>query len=223
MYSEELNDEMNSLEINDIKNIIIKLKTIMEENKDYLCELDAALGDGDLGLTVSKGFREIAANIDELAVKDIGNVLKRSGFILADKVPSTMGTLLASGFMQAGKLLEGKESLTSNEAATLFEGMILGISKRGKAAIGDKTIIDSLHPAHKALEVAADQELSLKEAFKGAYEQARLGAEHTKEMQSKFGRASKYLERSIGHQDPGATVGALIVKGFHLYINEGNK
>ncbi|WP_413305933.1 dihydroxyacetone kinase subunit DhaL [Bacillus sp. 1P10SD] len=210
----------NTLQSDDIMGILSSIKDLMEENKDYLCELDAALGDGDIGLTVSKGFKAIAEEVAPLEISDMGLLFKKSGFVLAEAVPSTIGTILASAFMQAGNGLKGKNALETADLATLFEGMIEGIRKRGKASFGDKTILDSLYPALEALKEASKNGLSLQESIRLAYVEAQNGAERTKEMQSRHGRAVRYFENSIGHQDPGATVGALIIKGFNVYLNK---
>ncbi|MFD1064462.1 dihydroxyacetone kinase subunit DhaL [Oceanobacillus locisalsi] len=209
------------LDVQDMKNIFVEIQTIMEEQKDYLCELDGALGDGDIGLTVTKGFKSIAEETGNMDVTDIGLFVKKSGFTLAEVVPSTIGTILASALMQAGKALKEKEELDTSDVALFFKGMIEGIRKRGKAELGDKTILDALYPAVDALEESANQELSLEEAASAAYQKAMDGAENTKNLQSKHGRAERYFEKSIGHQDPGATVGALVVKGFDVYLNKG--
>lgn len=211
---------VNTLHANDLKKVFIAIKELMEANKDYLCELDGALGDGDIGLTVSKGFRAIAEEQKSFESPDLGMLLKKSGFILAETVPSTIGTLLASAFMQAGSALKGKEELGIEELLTLFSGLEEGIQKRGKASVGDKTILDSIHPAVLALKEASEKGLTLKAAIENANFAALKGAQQTIEMQSKHGRAERYFEKSIGHQDPGATVGSLFIQGFYKYLNE---
>lgn len=203
----------------DIKKIMAMIRDIMEENKEYLCELDGAIGDGDIGLTVSKGFRAIAEDVLEQDVTDIGLLLKKCGFTLAEAVPSTIGTILAGSLMQAGNNLKGQEALDTTGLASLLGGMIEGIQKRGKASIGDKTILDSLHPAWQSLKEDGEKGVDLRISLAKAYRAAQNGAEQTKQMQSVHGRAQRYNENSIGHQDPGATVGALIVKGFYLYVS----
>lgn len=203
----------------DIKKVMAMIRDIMEENKGYLCELDGAIGDGDIGLTVSKGFRAIAEDVLQQDVTDIGLLLKKCGFTLAEAVPSTIGTILAGSLMQAGNNLKGQEALDTNGLANLLGGMIEGIQKRGKASIGDKTILDSLHPAWQSLKEDGEKGADLRVSLAKAYREAQNGAEQTKEMQSVHGRAQRYNKNSIGHQDPGATVGALIVKGFYMYVS----
>jgi dihydroxyacetone kinase-like protein len=208
-----------TLNLDDIRNIFNEIAQIMEENKDYLCKLDGALGDGDIGLTMSKGFRAIAENLPNIPDKDIGAVLMKSALVMGETVASTMGTLMASALIRGGKVSQGKTELTTEDLLLVFKAMVQGIMDRGKAKVGDKTILDSLVPATEGMEAAHKEGKTLKQAIHAAYEAAENGAKSTIEMQSRQGRAGRYLERSIGHQDPGATVGALFLKGFSNYMN----
>lgn len=209
-----------SLKGEDVKAILIGISQLMDTNKDYLCQLDGALGDGDLGLTMSSGFRSIKENVPLIIEQDIGTILIRSGFIIAEKAPSTMGTLMASALTRGGKAAQGKNELSVEELPIIFQAMVTGIAERGKAKPGDKTILDSFTPAVLALQTSSLEKKTLAEAFRAAYEAAENGAKGTIQMQSLQGRAGRYLERSIGHQDPGATVGALFFKGFADYLNK---
>jgi len=204
----------HSLQKKDLIWIFEEISRIMDENKDYLCKLDGALGDGDIGLTMSKGFRAIVSNLPNLADEDIGGILIQSSLLMGETVASTMGTLVSSALLRAGKALAGKNELSKEDSIVLFEAMIKGISDRGKAKVGEKTILDSLVPAAHAMALAHCQKGSLKEMMNRALEAADNGVKETISMQSKHGRAGRYLERSIGLQDPGATVGALLIKGF---------
>ncbi|RBW68198.1 dihydroxyacetone kinase subunit DhaL [Bacillus taeanensis] len=207
------------LTIDDIKNILSKISEIMDENKDYLCKLDGALGDGDIGLTMSKGFKAIKNHLPNVPEEDIGVLLMQSGLEMANAAASTMGTLVATALMRSGKISQGKTELTLEDLSTAVKAMVDGIRERGKAEVGDKTILDSLHPAYAAIENANKNGSSLEEAITEAYKAAEEGMTNTKQMQSQHGRAGRYLEKSIGHQDPGATVGALFFRGFSDYIN----
>ncbi|WP_135549203.1 dihydroxyacetone kinase subunit DhaL [Paenibacillus cymbidii] len=204
----------HSLQKKDLIWIFEEISRIMDENKDYLCKLDGALGDGDIGLTMSKGFRAIVSNLPNLADEDIGGILIQSALLMGETVASTMGTLVSSALLRAGKALAGKNELSKEDSIVLFEAMIKGISDRGKAKVGEKTILDSLVPAAHAMALAHCQQGSLQEMMNRALEAADNGVKETISMQSKHGRAGRYLERSIGLQDPGATVGALLIKGF---------
>jgi len=198
----------------DVIRIFERISQIMEENKDELCRLDGALGDGDTGLTMSKGFKAIVNHFPNLDGEDIGGLLIQSSMVMGETVASTLGTLVSTALMRGGKAVKGKSELSGEDLVRMFEAMAQGIADRGKAKVGEKTILDSLVPAAEALAAAWKRGASLGEMLKEAAEAAMQGAERTVSMQSQHGRASRYLERSVGHKDPGATVGALIVKGF---------
>ncbi|ARK30132.1 dihydroxyacetone kinase subunit DhaL [Halalkalibacter krulwichiae] len=207
-----------TLTIDDFKGIFTIISGLMDEKRDYLCQLDGALGDGDIGLTMSKGFRGIKKHLSDFQENDIGVLLMQSGLEMANNAASTMGTLVATALMRAGKVSQGKSECTIADISIAFNAMVEGIKDRGKAQVGDKTILDSLSPAAKAIEEANANGLTLKEAVSNASKAAEKGMSETVYMQSQHGRAGRYLEKSIGHQDPGATVGAYFVKGFEEYI-----
>lgn len=206
IWKKELNDIFHTLGI------------LMEENRDYLIQLDSVIGDGDLGITMSKGFKRLSAECDSVEGEDLGKRLMKLGMILAEVVPSTMGTLMASGLMSAGKAVKGQESLDTKGLAILLEAFAKGIMERGKAKPGEKTVVDSLYPAAEALREAADRGLYMKEAIALAYEAAVNGLRATIDMKSTYGKAAVYQEKSIGKQDPGATVGKLFLEGFYREI-----
>lgn len=209
----------DTLSIHDIREILIEIGKVMDENKDYLCKLDGALGDGDIGLTMSKGFRAVTENLPNISEENIGVLLMRSALVMGETVASTMGTLMASGLIRGGKFSQGKSELNLEDLLLVIKAMIEGIMARGKCKIGDKTIIDSLVPAADAMEKAYEEGKTIRQALHSAYEAAEKGVQQTINMQSRLGRAGRYLERSIGHQDPGATVGALFFKGFVNYVD----
>src|SRR5699024_7482004 len=192
----------------------------MNDNKEYLCQLDGALGDGDIGVTMNTGFTHVNLVLEEEEYEDVSELLIKSGTVMSDKAPSTMGTLLAFGFLNAGKNLKGVKEVNINNLYEFFINIAEEISKRGKADIGDKTILDSLVPGANAIksEINNDDKPSLTNAIAYAYEESKNGMEKTKNMQSNKGRASRYLEKSIGKQDPGATVAKLIFEEFYNCI-----
>lgn len=206
---------METLKIEDIKNIFREIENVINENKDYLVSLDAAMGDGDLGLTMSAGFGAIVNELEKVEDTDIGSVLGKMGMLMANVAPSTMGTLMATAIMKAGKAAKGCTEISLKDAVDMGYAAIEGIKQRGKADIGDKTILDALHPGVVELEKAINDGLSFKESFEKALKGAEQGAENTKNMVSKFGRAAYYGEKSKGKQDPGATVGMLLFKGIY--------
>src|SRR5699024_10821596 len=160
--------------------------------------------DGDIGVAMNTGFTHVNLVLEEEEYEDVSELLIKSGTVMSDKAPSTMGTLLAFGFLNAGKNLKGVKEVNINNLYELF----INIAED----IGDKTILDSLVPGANAIksEINNDDKPSLTNAIAYAYEESKNGLEKTKNMQSNKGRASRYLEKSIGKQDPGATVAKLI-------------
>ncbi len=197
-----------------LQQAIAACSALMEENKQYLIDLDSALGDGDLGLTMTAGFAEASSFINGSSETDLGKLIMQMGMAISRKVPSTMGTLVASGFMGAGKALKGKEALDDADIAAFFEAFVQGVMNRGKAAPGDRTLVDGIHPAAEALKGAISAGKSLQDAFAEAVAAAKDGVERTKQMLPKFGRAAYYGEQVLGKEDQGAVVGSLIITGF---------
>lgn len=209
---------METLDAQAIRAILARLAALMAEKQDELTELDGVIGDGDLGLTMSKGFRAVTEALEGLEETDVGRVLGKAGLVMAAAVPSTMGTLLATGLMRSGKAAMGKQAVGLADFAVLMNDFVEGLMARGKARPGDKTIIDALHPAAQALRSAADGGKTLAEGFALAYQAARQGVEATKQMLSQHGKAACFQERSLGRQDPGATVGMFLMQVFAEYV-----
>ena len=216
---------MNKLNSSDLEGLFAKIKDVMVENKENLFKLDSAIGDGDLGITMSSGFSKVYEMISVLEEKDtgdIGRVFIKVGMTLAEAVPSTLGTLMATGFMRAGKAVKGKTEVNLPDSVLMASAFVEGIMERGKTEPREKTIIDSLYPALQALKLASEDGIDLKEGLKKAYEAAKDGAEATKEMLPKHGRAVWYGEKSIGKKDPGAVAGMLLIKAFYEYLESKN-
>ena len=187
---------------------------VMMENKDYLIELDAFCGDGDLGLTMSKGFAEAARIANESAETDLGKLFLAISKGIANIVPSTMGTLMASGFMKAAKAMKGKTEMTTDDLAVFCESYYAGLQERGKANPGERTILDSLKPAADAARAAADAGEDLAAIANKAYEAALQGVEATKEMAPVYGKAVVHRAKLVGIADQGAIVGSLFYKAL---------
>ena len=193
---------------------------IFTEKKDELCEMDAQMGDGDLGLTMHKGYSALPDLIRENAEPgDIGKTLMKSGMKMASVVPSTMGTLMSSGVMEGGKALKGKSEIGPAELSTYLTAFAAGIQKRGKCALGDRTILDAVDAGAKkaaaAVEAgAADLETVINAAVEGAAD----GVEATKELTPKFGKAAVFAAKAIGTPDQGAVAGKYMIMGLQRYI-----
>lgn len=190
------------------------MSLIMSENKDYLIELDSKVGDGDLGLTMSDGFLAAYQVVKDSNETDLGKLLYQAGKTMSTTVPSTMGTLMASGFMQAGKALKGKTDLSLYDIANLFGEYLVGVANRGKAKIGEKTFLDGLDPAVTALKENAAKDLSIKESVEAAVKAAQKGFEDTTTMVAVHGRAATRGEASKELWDPGAAVAVLMMQGL---------
>ncbi len=199
---------MEQLQAAEIKAFFHKLAQLIVAHKDELTELDAAIGDGDLGLTMSKGFTAVSEALSSFEEVDVGKILSKAGAVMASAAPSTMGTLLAIGLLRGGQAVQGNSELDLARLTMMMEAFVEGIIARGKAKLGDKTLLDSLHPALKALKAARDKELSLVEGVAAAHRAAIAGLAATKTMVSQHGKAACFGERTLGRQDPGATVGS---------------
>lgn len=211
---------MDKINAKSVKELFARIKDVMVKNEDLLFKLDSEMGDGDLGITMSKGFLKVDEVIKEMDEEDIGKIFIKAGMTLASAVPSTMGTLMATGFMRAGKTVKGKIEVNLADFALMMKDFVNGIIERGKARPGDKTIIDSLLPASNTLEKASKKGEPLIESFKKAYRSSKRGVESTKEMVSKHGKALYHIERSAGKEDPGAVAGMLLIKAFYDYLKD---
>ena len=195
----------------DLKTVLSVWADTMAANKQRLIELDGAVGDSDLGLTMTDGFRAAFDAVKDSPETDMGKVAYFAGKAMGSAVPSTMGTLMASGLMNAGKELKGVETLTGCEWSKFFEAYFTGVQSRGKAQLGDKTFLDGLWPAVEALRANPDDlEASAPLAAKAAND-AFLA---TKGMLAKHGRMAIRGEQSREYLDPGAAVAALLMDGF---------
>jgi len=209
---------MDTISRSDVIRFFDLASEAMLSHKDYLTELDAALGDGDLGLTMTTGFHKAAEAVHGTDEADFGKLFMLAGMTMAKAVPSTMGTLVASGFMKAAKALKGTPSMGLPELFSFVDEFVIGIMERGKARPGDRTIIDSLYPAARFLEKAADQGLSLPEAAKGAFAAAEDGLEATKNMKAAFGRGVFFGDQVLGKPDQGAAVGVYLIEAWKKTI-----
>lgn len=192
----------------DSKKIIYILNKIYEKidkNKQYLTDLDAAIGDGDHGLNMAKGFKAVYEKLDTYQSNDIGDILRTVGMVLVSTVGGASGPLYGTAFMKASMIVKGKCEMDIFDFINLLKAALDGIKYRGKSAEGEKTMIDAVSPAIYALEEGVSSGLSSKEALKNSLNAAKAGVEYTKTIKATKGRASYLGERSIGHQDPGAT------------------
>ena len=188
------------------------LKRIEESiiaNRDFLTDLDREIGDGDHGVNMARGFTAVIQKIDPDEA-DIGAVLK--------KVGGASGPLYGTAYIEAGKVLMGKETLSEADFQAALEAAIAGIQKRGRAVRGEKTMLDALIPALETYTAKTGEGCSLAEGLESACAAAKDGVEYTKTIAATKGRASYLGERSIGHQDPGATSATLTLTAILDFV-----
>jgi len=196
----------------DVLEWIKAVAKVLNENRDYLTSLDAAIGDADHGANMDRGFTAVMTKMPEISDKDIGTVFKTVGMTLLSTVGGAGGPLYGTFFIQAGIKTSGKMELTLEDWQVALEAALAGVVMRGKAEPGDKTMVDALTPAVAALKKAAAESQPVSAALKSSAEAARQGMEATTPLVARKGRASYLGERSAGHQDPGATSSFLILK-----------
>lgn len=177
----------------------------IEAEKEYLTELDNEIGDGDHGINLARGFEAVEKKLPSLAGGDIGALLKGVGMQLVSTVGGASGPLYGTAFMKAGMACKGLTEIDGPAFVKAMEAAVDGIKMRGKATEGEKTMLDALCPALKAMQDDVAAGKSLKEALQDAAQAAEKGVEYTKTIIATKGRASYLGERSLGHQDPGAT------------------
>jgi len=187
----------------------------LEENKEVLNELDAAIGDAEHGINMDRGFQKVITQLPSSEDKDIEYILKNAGMSLISSVGGASGQLYGSFFLKAAAEVPGKQQLDEEELLTVLRAGLKGVVDRGKAQQGDKTMIYALVPSVDAFESLIRKGNSMAEALEQAVTAAEKGMEDTISMVARRGRASYLGERSIGHQDPGATSMYLILKALY--------
>ena len=185
---------------------------VIEENRQYLTDLDSPIGDADHGINMDRGFKKIVSKLPGVEEKDIGAILKTSGMALITSVGGAAGPLYGTLLMDAGKAVAGKMELSDDDLVALLDAGLKGVVRIGRTNLEDKTMVDALHPAVEALRKACADGKDTVEALHLMTDAAHQGMKATIPMQARKGRASYLGERSIGHQDPGATSSYLLLK-----------
>jgi len=193
----------------------------MEENRRRLTKLDSEIGDGDHGNNMNRGFQAALERLDDADPSTPADVLKAVYMALISKVGGAAGPLYGTAFMEASKALEDKDDVSAQDATAALEAALGGVKKRGKAEVGDKTIVDALQPAVEAAREAAG-EGSVAGVFRAAATAAEEGAESTVPMTARKGRASYLGARAEGHQDPGATSTYLLLDAAARALEENS-
>jgi phosphoenolpyruvate---glycerone phosphotransferase subunit DhaL len=188
----------------DTTGVVREMAATMEEQRRYLTKLDSEIGDGDHGTNMHRGFQAALERLEGADPSTPADALKAVSMALISKVGGAAGPLYGTAFLRASTALQGKDEVSAEDAAEALEAALGGIKQRGKAEVGDKTIVDALEPAAEAAKGAVS-EGSAADVLRAAAEAAKEGAESTVPLTARKGRASYLGQRAAGHQDPGAT------------------
>ncbi|WP_308009719.1 dihydroxyacetone kinase subunit DhaL [uncultured Fusobacterium sp.] len=192
--------------------VIEKISEEIIKNKDYLTELDREIGDGDHGVNLARGFEKVKEELSNMQNMQSFEVFNKMAMILISSVGGASGALYGTALMKGAAYLKTKEEITPEIMAETWNEMIKGIEMRGKAVLGEKTMLDTQIPAYEAFKIKADAGANISECFEFAELKAKSGMEATKDIVATKGRASYLGERSIGHLDPGSVSSYLIIK-----------
>ena len=188
--------------------------------REALIALDGKVGDSDLGLTMSKAFSAAREKVHELEKPDLSDLMKQAGAAISKAAPSTMGTLMATGFLRGGKALADAKVLDVSGLALFWRAYADGVAQRGKAQLGDKTVLDVLEPIAQAFEAQVISETELEAAGKIAAKAAADGLENTKKMVAQHGKAAAFQQKTVGLQDAGGTVASILAEELSLFLQE---
>jgi dihydroxyacetone kinase-like protein len=195
----------------DLERWVRSFADLVAENRDYLTELDAAIGDADHGANMDRGMTAAVAALDENPPANAGALLSKVGMTLVSTVGGASGPLFGTLFLRMGTSLGNTDEVSASDLAAALRAGLVGVVERGKASAGDKTMYDALAPAVDALDAALGDDVPLEVALEAAGAAAAAGRDATTPMLARKGRASYLGERSVGHQDPGATTVALLL------------
>ncbi len=195
-----------------VLSILLQIGEKINEEKLFLTELDNVIGDGDHGINMARGFDAVMAKQPMMEGKDVGTILKTVGMALVSTVGGASGPLYGTAFMQAGKAMSGKTEIGMEDFLAIMDAAIAGVQLRGKATTGEKTMLDAMVPATAAMKKTYAESGDAKKAIADGLTAAKEGVEYTKTIIATKGRASYLGERSIGHQDPGATSFTLMLE-----------
>jgi phosphoenolpyruvate---glycerone phosphotransferase subunit DhaL len=201
-----------SVSYEDAVRFVRSFADVIAENKEYLTELDSAIGDADHGINMNRGMQAVAGKLDGLSDGDIGSLLKTVGMTLVSTVGGAGGPLYGTLFLQFGTATAGKTELEPPDWVAALTAGVQGVQNRGKAEPGDKTMVDALIPARDSFAEAVEEGAGFGDALRRSAEAAEAGMKATIPWVARKGRASYLGERSAGHQDPGATSSYLLLK-----------
>jgi dihydroxyacetone kinase-like protein len=208
-----------SLTARDLRQILAFVAETIGREEAYLNSLDAAIGDGDHGITMRVGFNAVSCKVSSLPDDaGIDTVLREAGLAFMGATGGAIGVLLGRMFMTAGLALKGRQEIGPVDFRTLLGAMETALSSAGKAKPGDKTILDAVHGANQALITSGDLEQDLSATLTLAGDAAKRAAESTAQMLARIGRASRLGDRVLGHPDPGAVSFSIILRAMAEWL-----
>ena len=196
----------------DVLRWLASSQRVFSENRQRLTEMDQAVGDGDFGTSMDRGFTAVQAELTAKPPADIKTAFSNVATVLIKTMGGSSGPLLGTFFLRAGATCAGKSELSSADVAALFQAGVEGLQQRGKAERGDKTMMDAWFPAVDAMRSAVEAGAGLADVLSKGVAAAEAGAQATITMQARKGRGSYLGERSVGHPDPGAIAVHLLLK-----------
>ena len=213
---------MTAIDATGLKKMFDEISTAIETERDHLCVLDGVIGDADHGIAMALGFGAVR---DALAGLDLSATVPTTLFNTAAKsflnaVGASSGPLYATAFMRAAAAVKGKAALDEGDALAMLQAMAKGIAERGKAVVGEKTMVDAWLPAAEAAAAAQSAGKGLAESMAAAADAARSGAETTKSMVATKGRSARLGDRSLGHIDPGAASAAIVIEAMRKALSD---
>lgn len=209
-----------SLTLNEVIQVFNNIEQVISLNRQFLTDLDAAIGDGDHGINLSKGFKAVSEKLKTADIKDLSDIFKLAGMTIVSNVGGASGPLYGTALMKAAPVSFGKSEVDLEDFKNILRAAIDGVKLRGGAAKGDKTMLDALIPAFDEVSKAVEAKLDIIAALENACKAAEEGVEYTKTIAAKKGRASYLGDRSIGHEDPGAASSSLILKTIYETVKK---
>jgi dihydroxyacetone kinase-like protein len=208
-----------SLDAQAVRRWVQEAARVLAEQREHLTDLDAAIGDADHGVNMDRGFKAAVARVDGLpADATPGAIVRAVGAAVMSSVGGASGPLWGMAFRRAGQQPGEAPEIDGPALADMLDQMVAAMRQLGGAQVGDKTMLDALAPAAETLRARIEAGASLKEALTAACEAAEAGRDATIPLQARKGRASYLGERSVGHQDPGATSAAFILRALEASV-----
>ena len=212
--------KLSRIEKKDLIDLLRSVFQYMIEKQEQIGSLDAAIGDGDLGVTIQLGYTAALKVLDQVELLDMQKILSAVALEISENAASTFGILQYTMFYKASQAIKGINQIGPKEASFMLSAAIDGVQKKGKAVLGDKTVLDAMIPAGEALLKASEQGKDLSDCMQLARNAARIGAENTKLLKSKAGRSSYFSERTVGTIDPGAFAFVVFLEGIQAFFDD---